>query len=153
MTTGLRRLFLLLALVAVAGRAAADGDEKKAQAVRDALAAGRPVVVALAKELPGDEGDETDADWAFYLNEFSAGHRGYEIVAMSAAEAGDLLAEVPPLEEFYATIFARSATSAVIYDGAVLEPSVYAAGAAYLDAPQDGQFDAELFAPIELHLK
>jgi hypothetical protein len=153
MTTGLRRLFLLLAFIALAGRASADGDASKVQAVRDALAAGRPVVLALAKELPGDDGDETDADWAFYLNEFAAGHRGYEIVAMSAAEARELLAEVPPLEEFSATIFARSAKSAVIYDGAVLEPSVYAAGAAYLDAPQDGQFDADFFSPFELRLK
>jgi hypothetical protein len=153
MTTGLRRLFLLLALIAVAGRAFADGDASKVQAVRDALAAGQPVVIALAKELPGDDGDETDADWAHYLNEFSAGHRGYEIVAMSAAEARELLAKLPPLEEFYATIFARSAKSAVIYDGAVLEPSVYDAGAAYLDAPQDGQFDAEMFAPFDLRLK
>jgi hypothetical protein len=155
MTIGLRRLLLVLAVIAIAGGAArADGDEGKVQAVRAALAAGQPVVLALAKELPsGDSGDETDADWAFYLNEFAAGHRSYEIVAMSAAEARELLAELPPLEEFYATIFARSAKSAVIYDGAVLEPWVYDAGAAYLDAPQDGQFDAEMFTPFDLRLK
>ncbi len=155
MTMRLLRLLLLFTFVAVAGGATrADGDADKVQAVRAALAAGQPVVLALAKELPGaDSGDETDADWAHYLNEFAAGHRGFEIVAMSATDARDLLAEPPPLEGFYATIFARSAKSAVIYDGAVLEPSVYAAGAAYLEAPQDGQFDAELFAPFDLRLK
>jgi hypothetical protein len=154
MTMGVRRLLLLLAFIAVAGDAAADGDESKAQAVRDALAAGEPVVLALAKELPGaDGGDETDGDWANYLNEFAAAHARYKIVAMSAAEARDLLAEPPPLEDFYATIFARSTTSAVIYDAPVLEKSVYDAAAAYLDAPQDGQFDADMFAPVELRLK
>lgn len=154
MTIGLRRLFLLLAVIAIAGAgASAGGDEGKAHAVRDALAAGQPVVLALAKELPGADGDETDADWAHYLNEFAAGHGRYEIVAMSAAEARDLLAEPPPLEEFYATIFVRSAKSAVIYDGPVLEESVYDAAAQYLEAPEDGQFDADMFTPLELRLK
>lgn len=149
------RLLLVLAFIAVAGGAApAGGDESKAQAIRDALAAGRPVVLALAKELPGaDSTDEADADWVFYLNEFAASHERYEIVAMDAAEASDLLAELPPLDEFYATIFARSADSAIIYDGPLMEPSVYAAGAAYLEAPQDGTFDSELFAPIAFRLK
>jgi len=157
MTTALRRLlFVLLAFVAIAGSggASAGGDEDKAQAVRDALAAGQPVVLALAKKLPAaDSGDETDADWAHHLNDFAAAHGRYKVVAMSAAEARKLLAKVPPLEDFYATIFVRSTKSAVIYDGPVLEKSVYDAAAAYLEAPKDGQFDADIFAPLDLRLK
>jgi len=157
MTMGLRRLlFVLLASIAVAGSAGASagGDENKAQAVRDALAAGQPVVLALAKKLPtAGSGDETDADWAHYLNDFAAAHGRYKIVALSAAEARKLLTQVPPLEDYYATIFIRSTSSAVIYDGPVLEKSVYDAAAAYLEAPKDGQFDADIFAPLDLRLK
>lgn len=149
------RLLLVLSIVVIAnGSAAAGGDESKARAIREALAAGQPVVLALAKELPGaDSGSETDADWEYYLNQFAASHGRYKIVAMDAAEARDLLAEPPPLENFYATIFVRSAHSAVIYDGPVLEKSVYDAAATYLEAPQDGKFDPDIFEPIAFHPK
>jgi len=149
------RFLLVLAVFAVAGGAVrAGGDDGKARAIRDALAAGQPVVLALAKELPGaDSESETAADWSHYLNEFAAGHKRYKVVAMDAAEARDLLAAPPPLDDSYATIFVRSADSAVIYDGPVLEKAVYRAAAAYLDAPKDGQFDADIFAPISFRLK
>jgi hypothetical protein len=155
MSVRLARLFAGLALLVLAAGAspAGEGDDK-AQAVRDALAAGQPVVLALARQLPsGEGGDETDADWAHYLNEFAAGHGRYKIVAMDAAEAGALLAAPPPLEEYYATLFVRSADSAVIYDGPVLEAAVYRAAADFLEAPQDGKFDADLFAPYAFALK
>jgi len=154
MTIRLRRLLLVLAFITASGGASAGGDEGKAQAIRDALAGGQPVVLALAKELPGAGSEsETDADWVHYLNEFAAGHGRYKVVTLSAKEARAVLAEPPPLEEFYATIFVRSAKSAVIYDGPVLEKSVYDAAAAYLEAPKDGQFDPDIFEPIKLRLK
>jgi hypothetical protein len=149
-----RRILLALAvLLGAAGAASADGDGSKAAAVRDALAAGQPVVLALAQELPTGEGDETDADWAYYLNEFAAAHGRYKIVAMDAAEARSLLATPPTLDDYYATIFVRSPDSAVIYDGPVLETAVYKAAADFLEAPQDGQFDADVFQPFALDLK
>jgi hypothetical protein len=121
--------------------------------VRDALAAGRPVVLALAQDLSTADSDgETAADWAAYLNDFAAGHAGYKTVAMDAAEARELLAEPPPLEDFYATIFVRAADSAVIYDGPVLETSVYDAAAVYLDDPA-GTFDPELFERFAFRLR
>jgi hypothetical protein len=155
MSARLLRLLFVLALFTLAGGSApAGGQDDKVQAVRDAVAAGRPVVLALAQELPtGDGGDETDADWAHYLNEFAAGHEGYEIVAIDAAEAAALLAAPPPLENYYATIFVRSPKSAIIYDGPVLETAVYKAGASYLDATGDDAFDAEIFAPYAFTLK
>jgi len=153
MLVRLARLFVVLALFVIAGGGApAGGDETKAQVVRDALAGGKPVVLALARELPtADSGDETDADWVHYLNEFSAGHGRYKTVAMDAAEAAELLAAPPPLEDYYATIFVRSADNAIIYDGPVLETAVYRAAADYLEG--DGQFDAEMFAPYAFELK
>jgi hypothetical protein len=149
------RYLLLVAFVAIAGGACAAGkNPDKAREIREALAAGQPVVLALAKELPSPDSDsETDADWTHYLNEFAASHGRYKIVAMDATEAREVLAEPPSLEEFYASIFMRSADSAVIYDAPVLERSVYDAAAAYLDAPEDGQFDPEIFARFELRLK
>jgi hypothetical protein len=152
MAARLTRLLVALVLLSLAGGAARADGEDKAQAVRDALAAGQPVVIALARELPtGDGGDETDADWAHYLNEFSAGHERYKTVAMDAAEAGDLLVAPPPLEDYYATIFVRSADNAIIYDGPVLETAVYRAAADYLEG--GGQFDGEIFAPYAFELK
>ena len=87
------------------------------------------------------------------LNQSAAGHKRYKIVATDAVEARDLLAEPLPLDDSYATILVRSADSAVIHDGPALEKAVYAAAAAYLDAPKDRQFDAEIFAPINFRLK
>jgi hypothetical protein len=151
MRARLLRLLAALLLFAAAAPAAADD---KAQAVRDARAAGQPLVLALAQDLPaGDGGDETDADWAHYLNEFAAGHADYAIVALDAAAAETLLAAPPPLEDYYATIFVRADGEAVIYDGPVLETAVYKAAAAYLDAAQDGQFDASMFEPYDFALK
>lgn len=149
-----RRLLLALAFLLLgAGAAPANGDESKAAAVREALAAGQPVVLALAQELPTGEGDETDADWAYHLNKFAAAHGRYKIVAMDAAEAQALLAAPPPLDNYYATVFVRSPDSAVIYDGPVLETAVYKAAADFLEAPQDGQFDADIFEPYPFALK
>jgi hypothetical protein len=137
----------------IGAAAPAGGHHDKLKAVRDALAAGQPVVLALAQDLPTDDSDsETAADWAEYLNAFAADHVGYKTVAMDAADASELLAEAPPLGNFYATIFVRAADNAVIYDGPVLESSVYDAAAAYLDDPA-GTFDPELFEPFALRLR
>jgi hypothetical protein len=153
MMTRLRSIFFALALLG-AGAAAADGTEDKAQAIRDALAAGTPVVLAVAAELPtGDSESETYADWAAYLNDFAAAHGGFAVLAVDAAEASRLLTGPPALENRYATIFVRSADSAIIYDGPVLEEIVYDAAASYLEAPGDGQFDGEMFGPYAFRLK
>jgi hypothetical protein len=151
MTMRWLRLILVLGLIGAA--APAGGHHDKLQALRDALAAGQPVVLALARELPTEDSEsETAADWATYLNDFAAEHAGYRAVAMDAAQARELLAEPPPLEDFYATIFVRAADSAVIYDGPVLETSVYDAAAAYLEDPA-GTFDPELFERYTLRLR
>ncbi len=127
----MRWLGLILVLGLIGAAAPAGGHHDKLQAVRDALAAGRPVVLALAQDLStADSDSETAADWAAHLNAFAADHAGYKTSAMDAAEASELPAEPPPLEDFYATIFVRAADSAVIYDGPVLETSVYDAAAA-----------------------
>jgi hypothetical protein len=153
MMTRLRAIFFALALLGT-GAAAAGGAEDKVQAIRDALAAGTPVVLAVAAELPtGDSESETYADWAAYLNDFAAAHSGFAIMAMDKQEASRLLAEPPALENGYATIFVRSADSAILYDGPVLEEIVYDAAASYLEAPDDGRFDAAMFAPYSFQLK
>lgn len=145
------RLILVLGLIGTA--APAGGHHDKLQAVRDALAAGQPVVLALVQDLSTEDSDsETAADWAEYLNAFAADHAGYKTVTMDAAEARELLAEPPALEDFYATIFVRTPGSAIIHDGPVLETSVYDAAAAYLDDPV-GTFDPELFEPFALRLR
>ncbi len=97
MTIGLRRLFLLLAVIAMAGA----------------------------------DGDETDADWAHYLNEFAAGHGRYDIVAMSAAEAGHaslfvaLARELFPEEDVGARLAAWTAREAELIRGLAFAPRVH----------------------------
>ena len=147
---------ILFALVLAAGIVAAHagGDEGKAAIIRDALAAGQPIVLAIAAEFPAADGEgETYADWAAYLNAFAEAHSRFAIMAVDGAEAAELLTAPPPLADGYATVFARNADSAVIYEGPILESFVYDAAAAYLDAPADGQFDPELFEPYALKLK
>jgi hypothetical protein len=149
----MRWLRLLLVVGFIGAAASAQGHHDKIQAIREALAAGQPVVLALAKELPTEDSEsETDADWAGYLNDFAAGHARYKTIAMDAAEVRELLAEAPPLEDFYATVFARTADSAIIYNGPVLETSVYDAAAAYLEDP-DATFEPALFEPFPLRLR
>lgn len=147
------RILCAIALtLLVAGTALGNGDDGKIQAVRDALAAGRPVVLALSSKLPSPDAEgEAYADWAAYLNDFAAAHGNYAVVAMERVEAEQLLA-APPLENGYATIFIRSGGAALIYDGPILEPFVYDAAVAFLNAPADDSYDAELFAPFDLKL-
>jgi hypothetical protein len=151
----MRRLHsLFVALLLFGAGAASAGAEDKAQTIRDALAAGPPVVVALVVAWPaGDSESEAYADWAAYLNDFAAAHGGFAVVAMDAAEAAQVLAAPLALDNGYATIFARSADSAILYDGPVLEEIVYDAAAQYLEAPDDGRFDGEMFKPYAFALK
>lgn len=149
-----RMLCALLLLAAGVAAAHAGGDEGRAAVIRDALAAGQPIVLAIAAQFPaaGAEG-ETYADWAAYLNEFAGRHDGFAIMAVDGAEAAELLAAPPPLADGYATVFARDAGSAIVYEGPILESFVYDAAAAYLEAPADGQFDPQLFEPYALKPK
>lgn len=150
----IRTLFAFALYLILAGTVLAGEQDSNAQAVRDALAAGRPVVLSLISKFPSPEDEsEAYADWAHYLNEFAAEHRNYDIVAMERPEFEQLLAAPPPLDNGYATIFVRSDGDSVVYDGAILEPFVYDAGVAFLDAPSGSSYDAELFAQYNLRLR
>jgi hypothetical protein len=150
----IRISFILGLLAAGIGAALAGGDESRAQAIRDALAAGQPVVLAVAHRFPPpDAENEGYADWAAYLNAFAADHKGYAVMGVERQEAAKLLADLPELESGYATIFVRSPTSAVIYDGPILEDFVYEAAAGYLEASEDGRFDGSMFEPFDFRLR
>ena len=149
----MRWLRLILVLGVVGAAAPAAGHHDTLEAVREALAAGQPVVLALAQELPTESSEsEAAADWAAYLNDFAAGHDRYRTLAIDAAQARELLAAPPNLDDFYATIFVRAPDSAIIYDGPVLETAVYDAAVAYLEDPA-GTFDPALFKPFALRLR
>jgi hypothetical protein len=153
MMTRLRAIFFALVLLG-AGAASAGDEGDKAQTIRDALAAGTPLVLALVAEWPtGDSESEAYADWAAYLNDFAAAHDDFAVLAMDRAEASQVLAQPPALENGYATIFVRPGDGAILYDGPVLEEIVYDAAASFLGAAGDGQFDATMFAPYAFGLK
>jgi hypothetical protein len=150
--TAVQRLLLLFALL-VLPLASQAADKGGAARAKETLQAGKPAVIAVIDRLPRpDKASETYADWAAYLNEFAAANPDLVVVAVEARDYDRVFQPAAPLQQGYATIFARAPGQAVAYSGTVLESFVYQAGLDYLRSP-DARSDERLFRPFDLRPK
>ena len=127
---------IAFAFLAIAAPARAE----QARTLNGNLAAGKPTVVVVSRAASAsDMRSEAYADWAAYLNEFAADHRGkFEILRVRPRDLKRLFANGTPIRQRFATIFFRDQKNAVYYDGMIHERSVYQAAATFLSGQDTG---------------
>jgi hypothetical protein len=127
---------IALALLAIAAPVRAE----QARTLRGNLAAGKPTVVVVSRAgTASDMRSEAYADWASYLNEFAADHRGkFEVLKVTPGDLTRLFASGTPIKHRFATIFFRDEKNAVYYDGMIHERSVYQVAVAFLSGQGAG---------------
>ena len=102
------------------------------EAIETALRGGKAVILVVASSRPAASADEAYADWAEYLNRFSAhADPTIKIIKATAAEYRRIIA-APPLADDFATLFIRDPQHALQYDGMILEPQIYRLGQDYI---------------------
>jgi hypothetical protein len=134
------RAALLAALLVWSAIAPARADARRA--LQASLDAGKPVVLVVSRPATAaDMRSEAYADWAGYLNDFAADHRGrFTFLKVEPGGLKRLFAESTPIKEPFATIFIRSRNRALYYDGMIFDRVFYRFAADFL-AGKDGAPD------------
>jgi hypothetical protein len=125
------------------------------QGLRSAVAAGKPVVLVVARNpSAADLKSEAYADYAEYLNAFSAANQErFAFIKVKAAELKTLFAQSTPVRGPFATVLIRTANSAVYYDGKIQDPPTFKIAADFLTGGPDAATASAGFKPFRFKLR
>ena len=145
----LRRFHSLLGLAVLmsllTGSAAqSPGRDGMRKDIEAALRNGKSVVLVVAPAMSKtNDADESYGDWADGLNDFAA-HAGADVKVfrLTPPKFSQLLLQ-PKVKGNFATLFIRESGHALVYEGMVVEPKIYAIGLAYLQHRPDEKAESD----------
>lgn len=126
------------------------------RALEESLAAGKPAVLIVSRPVTAtDRRSEAYADWAGYLNDFAADHRGeFTFVKVAPSRLKRLFAESAPIKQPFATVFIRNRNDALYYDGMIVDRVIYRVAADYLAGKEGAPEEASLgLKPFRFRLR
>jgi hypothetical protein len=127
----MKQISLWLTVLSVGFLVACEADSQAEVADPQETAKAR-VIIVTPPTTEADMSNEAYADWAAYLNEFSAAHPEFEFLTMTRESFQENTEPSLVINKEHAVLFLRSDAKAALFDGRILESFVYDEGAAFL---------------------